>query len=127
MIRELLEHHGCPISETAGAPDADAPGLLSVPDFFMGALIGPKAGLVLDLQETYGRELIVQNLGYKAPDGGEIVQVVGSRWKEAKIVIEEWLVRKKAEIAAASRQRAKDATDTQRWDDPNAMPAMSAV
>lgn len=109
MIAALLEHHGCPISKDPGAPDADAPGLLSVPDYFMGALIGPKAGLVLELQQQYGKELIVQNLGYKAPDGGEIVQVVGSRWKEAKIVIAEWLERKKAELAAASRQRAKEA------------------
>lgn len=104
MIRELLEHHGCPISDKAGAPDANAPGLLSVPSCFMGALIGPKAGLVLDLQRTYGKEIFVQKLGYIAADGGEIVQVVGTRWKEAKVAIEEWLERKKAnaKLAAAS-------------------------
>merc|ERR1712151_243961 len=72
----------------------------------MGALIGPKAGLVLELQPTFGRDLIVQNLGYKAQDGGEIVQVVGSKWQEAKKVIEEWLEKRKAEAAAQSRQRA---------------------
>merc|ERR1712083_41061 len=87
-------------------PDADAPGLLSVPHRVMGALIGPRAGLVLDLQKTYGNDLFVQKLGHKAPDGGEMVQVVGTRWKEAKVVIEEWLERKGASASRANGANA---------------------
>lgn len=95
LIRELLLSHGCPISD--GTPDSTAPGLLSIPDRFMGALVGAKAGLILHLQDKYGKDLIVQQLGYKAPDGGEMVQVVGPMWKEAKVDVEVWLEQRKAE------------------------------